>query len=919
MSATATAPPNPALPPSNPSAALLTPSTPELDAALAAILDSDDPLDSEKFDPLLYINALFPDAQSLSALPVVLTRLKRHLRSIDQASRELVRAQTDAGEAAAKEIERVRGSVETLRGRVDHFRSSAVHTRALVADIAGDMAHLDRAKRNLAHAVAVLRRGQMMATALAQLSHLLHHRRYAPCAALLSAVLALGAHFSTYSRVPEFARMVAKCEDVQKEARTKVVEEFTAAFSAQPGVRPPLTSLRDACELVDAMERAGEVRKQVLDIYCESQLKEYRSLFRGNDEIAALDNTSRRYAWLKRLLRLHDAEHAGAFPPTWRASDVLCERFCDDTRTDLAGVLSRQGERLDVKGMLGVLKETIEFEGWLARRSQDGRKAKTGGVEGQEGVEGAEGQADTDAGVALESTPTSVTVTTPVGGTAAPGSQFRRRISSAFEPYLSHYIAAEDASVSSLVDTYRNKPVSEDDVAMGVLTSSTELFLYYRNALVHCAKMSTGKTLVDLSKMFAKWLGHYAEILAGRLQKDEKKPLSPEDLSVSCLVVNTADYCYTTISQLEERLKDKADPELKEEIKLDSEREKFLNVAATAIRALVRGVENSVEPGFTAMVKIPWASLDVVGDQNAYVVTIAAGVRELVSSIRQAIANGRYYRSFCDKFAESLLNKYANNIYRCKPISEVGAEQMLLDTHAIKSTLTQLPNMGSDTPSTPPTTYVKLVAKGVSRVETLLKIVMTPNEPLEGFLENYLLLSSQDSNLANFQRVLELKGLKRTDQQLLTDMFLRRTSPGGQNLPPGPLGTPIGVARTGTPAPTAGSVNAITGLPGISLGGTKVAMGTDFGFKRLMGMVSNDSPPPTVPAVGANGVAAASSSAATFAGTFAKLQTGWKATTGTGDDGRGAAVGAQPPPLPAAEKPKVDLNTAFQKMWTNQK
>ncbi|KAJ3344051.1 Vacuolar protein sorting-associated protein 53 [Gonapodya sp. JEL0774] len=893
----------------------------ELDAALSAILDTNDPLDSSSFNVVEYVNLLFPDAPSLQSLPTAMSRLKRQLHSVDAASRELVRAQTDAGEEAKAGLEGVRAGIQSLHTRLSHIVYQSNLSRTLVKEIAGDIAHLDRAKRNLAHAVGVLRRGQMMATAVSQLSHLVRKRQYAPCAQLLSAVLSLSKHFESYSKVPEFAKLRERVEDLQKQMRESVRAEFEAGFTHPGALRPIVQQVRDACHLVDAMEKGPDIRKQMLDLYCDSQLKEYRALFRGNDEIAALDNTSRRYAWLKRLLRVHDSEHVAAFPLSWRASESLCERFCDDTKTDLIGVLAKTGDRLDVKAMLGVLRETIEFEGWLARRAGEGGGARSRGrTDEGAGQSGGELCGDQGEGEGMGATPatvspaTATSVLTPgaPGGQPIPGSQFRRRISSAFEPYLIHYISAEDGNVSALIDGYRTKPLSEDDVAMGVLTSSTELFLYYRNALVHCAKMSTGKTMVDLAKMFGKWLGQYADILAGRLQKDEKKPLSSDDVRVSSIMVNTADYCYTTISQLEERLRDKVDPELQEQINLNTERETFLSVSASAIRALVRGMENAVEPGLSAMVKIPWASLDVVGDQNPYVMEMAKEIQERVGEIKQAIANGRYFRSFCDKFAESLLNKYANNIYRCKPISEVGAEQMLLDTHAIKSTLNQLPNMGSDAPTTPPSTYIKLVAKGVSKCETLLKIVMTPNEPLEGFLENYLLLSSQDSNLANFQRVLELKGIKRVDHQVLTDMFLRRTTPGGQSLPAGPLGTPVVGARTSSPAPGAGTA-------GFTLGGA------DFGgFKRLMGMRTDESPSVSViaPSSGSASLSTTATATSTLAGTFAKLQTGWKTTTSATDDSRAAPSTTQPPPLPsqpAVEKPKVDFNSAFQKMWTTQK
>ena len=51
--------------------------------------------------------------------------------------------------------------------------------------------------------------------------------------------------------------------------------------------------------------------------------------------------------------------------------------------------------------------------------------------------------------------------------------------------------------------------------------------------------------------------------------KDEPgagQKLTRKDLSVTCLLLNSADYCLDTVSALEQKLIEKADPEFKERI-----------------------------------------------------------------------------------------------------------------------------------------------------------------------------------------------------------------------------------------------------------------------------------------------------------------------------------------------------------------
>lgn len=89
-------------------------------------------------------------------------------------------------------------------------------------------------------------------------------------------------------------------------------------------------------------------REKAIKIYVDSQLKPYRQIFGVNEEVcyesisyspfnnclqvSQLDNISRRYAWLKRLLKSCDENHAEIFPRSWCITGRLCEQFCDLTR-----------------------------------------------------------------------------------------------------------------------------------------------------------------------------------------------------------------------------------------------------------------------------------------------------------------------------------------------------------------------------------------------------------------------------------------------------------------------------------------------------------------------------------------------------------------------------------------------------------
>ncbi|KAJ1962448.1 Vacuolar protein sorting-associated protein 53 [Dispira parvispora] len=86
-----------------------------------------------------------------------------------------------------------------------------------------------------------------------------------------------------------------------------------------------------------------------------------------------------------------------------------------------------------------------------------------------------------------------------------------------------------------------------------------------------------------------------------------------------------------------------------------------------------------------------------------------------------------------------------------------------------------MPGIGMDNPPAPPTRFVKLVNKGVSRVEAVLKTILAPQEPVASIVENFLLLFPE-ATLGSFYVVLDLKGLKKSEQAPLVEIFKQRAS-----------------------------------------------------------------------------------------------------------------------------------------------
>jgi len=163
-----------------------------------------------------------------------------------------------------------------------------------------------------------------------------------------------------------------------------------------------------------------------------------------------------------------------------------------------------------------------------------------------------------------------------------------------------------------------------------------------------------------------------------------------------------------------------------------------------------------------------------VGDESAYISAIRSHLRQTVPLIRDYFSDRRkYFAHFCLKLATQLVNKFLGALFRCKPISVTGAEQLLLDTHALKVFLLNLPSVESSVVTKPPTMYTTSVTKAMTKAEMVLKVVMTDATKAEEFVNNYArMLPESDSS--ELQKILEMRSMRRSEQQQIIAIYRQK-------------------------------------------------------------------------------------------------------------------------------------------------
>ncbi|GLA04920.1 vacuolar protein sorting-associated protein 53 [Aspergillus niger] len=750
-----------------------------------------DPLDAADYDPIDHLNAIFSHPSTLSSVSQVSQSLREYEDELDNDIGALVEDQVTSNAESVERIQAAKADLTELFKKIDDVRDRASRTELAITEMTADIKQLDNAKKNLTLSMTVLKRLQMLTTAYDQLRSLGRTRQYRDCAQLLQAVIQLMAHFKSYRSIDQIALLSRNVADIQRELLEQVCEDFELAF-AKGEVGQKRHVLSEGCLVMDAL--GDHAKSRLVTWYCNFQLREYRQVFRNNEEAGSLDNISRRYAWFRRILKNYDEEYAPIFPASWRVNEILANIFCEGTREDFKGILSRSvrnGQTIDVNLLLSCLQETLDFEHSLERRFVSPSRP---------------------------STDTFASSEAPVFGQA---------ISEAFEPYLSVWVEAQDKQLAALIPKYRQQPAKPPDEEFDshiVISSSTDLFTFYRHSLQQCAKLSTGASLAELAKVFAKYLDQYAQVLLYYISErptghTPSKVPGTEDL---ILVLNTADYCYTTCNQLEEKIKGRLDKNLKQSVDLQSQADSFMGIASAAVRGLVRKVEIDLEPCWREMRNTPWNRLEGVSDQSSYVGELMSKTQTRCSELLQLLHKQQYARAFADHVVELISNVFIATIFQCKPVAETGAEQMLLDAYTLKTGLSSL------LPSPAPAGFVKRVNASFAKIEALLKTLQVQPSPPEALVQAYL-VHIADQNNANFRKILDLKGIRsRQEQNHLIELFQihRASDRYAANLQ---QSNPILTAMQASATPSSGTVS-----QGLGLGTAAASIGASTRFDPTM-------------------------------------------------------------------------------------
>ena len=874
----------------------------EVQDAINEVVPGEDPLDRVDFDPIDYINKAFPDESSLEHLDEIIRRMGSKIKRLDDDIVTSVRAQMDSSASGKRELESAQASIQELAVKIQDIKEKAEASGKLVNEICKDIKSLDYAKTNLTVSINVLEKLQMLckkkaqitstiitiklnikkklffftfflcvyvfifvctASGVSQLKSMLSNGKYSAAGAKLQAVVQLVNEFSSYrERVPKVQELEKSMVDLEEEAKKLACMEFQEVFR---GRKPVEACLGGVCELVGAFSEKG--REDFFRWFCDAQLEGYRRKFEDGTEEAQLEHMDRRYVWFRAAFQEIGDRYGAVFPAEWRMDERFSEEFCCLTKLSLIRLLDTPDAAINVTALVTALRRTTEFENALsdifepeddideilAQQERDYARIKDPERRERYIKEGRQ-RALEAAGI----DPSAAAGDSNGGEVYVRPKKFKGIISSVFSRHMDVYVEQERANVKDMFERMvKEERWSLEEVANSkIFGSCTDLIYYMKTTMSRCMEISLDEPLLKVHEIIRSYLAEYARVLAQHFPPDNTSRMKEDALKITCVIVNTAEFCKSRCDQFQRTFRKKIISKLADKISFKSAADEFKKACITrGIGLLSTLVCNTLEAPLAEMYKTNWSAVTDVGDSSPYAYTISATVEAALPVARHWLTDipglpTKHWQIFLDIFATQFMRLHLDALYKCRKVGDFGAQVLLLDLASLRKLLLKLPLLGTPEAAAADVTQMddvfyqsqagnsssssssaqkaagvnkeverwrKFVENTINAQNIVLKVIIGQPETM---VATYKALMPKGS-AENFQKIIELKaGLSKLDKMALMDEY--------NNVPAGErsfssssssiLGVPHSLGETGAELKkkTKDMFGKITGLAGES-------------------------------------------------------------------------------------------------------
>mmetsp|Transcript_27711 Transcript_27711/g.53901 ORF Transcript_27711/g.53901 Transcript_27711/m.53901 type:complete len:809 (-) Transcript_27711:186-2612(-) len=769
----------------------------ELEKTIQEVVSDLDPLDEADFDPVGYINSIFPDERSLTyakhesadpaqakkrrphhRLDMRLQTVKRDMTLVSDSISKSVRAHSVQRVQTKQAVGDAKHSIGALFDKIKAIKDKAEKSERMVQEICRDIKSLDHAKTHLTTTISALMKLHMLVQAVDMLMYMSEKKQYKEVANRLGAVDMLFNDFADFNHIPKIANLRTKMVKERSKLQSQILSEFQS-YGPNPsvGLDDMVAMLREGCLVIQAL--GPKAKDELLIWFSRSKLGPYTGIFGPGKPAAELRQTDRRYAWLRRTLREYDEQFGSIFPKSWGVPAVLSRDFCLLTKDHLRSVLKAQHSTMDINALVAALQKTIAFENELQMRYGNVDDAVDASVDAT-----AKGGMDANA---IKMRYRQDAKGNPVASTGVK-MEFRKLVSAVFYPYLGQYVQLERENIAKLLSQVEKEEEwdgggaideKEGNADRRTLSCSEKYFIYIKKSLQRCSRLTTGAILFEIAGEYQKGLRDLAAMLTAKLPKkpDNAYSLTKTDNITCTLIANTAEECKEIIPGIAEAIQKVIDTKFQDEVDFSNEQSDFASLANTAVDAIVKGFNFRLGKCLQIMAKINWGQWEQVGDQSEYVTQINSMLSQYAPMVCKMLGD-KYHLYFCNRLAQTCIPLYEEAIFKCRRVNTLGAQQLALDSHALKSVFLSVPNLRGDKISERRTrAFRRIVDREMGKVVAIVKTLASPLDCLIATFKTLMPKGQESTHSETLTKVLYLKGLAKKEMQALVDSYNANVEP----------------------------------------------------------------------------------------------------------------------------------------------
>lgn len=427
----------------------------------------------------------------------------------------------------SEEIEKAKKLSKEIISEIGIIKEKAKKSEEIVYDMCKDLKSLDIAKKNLTFSIDALKKFIMMVDAIEKLREACEHKHYGMIANLISAFNELSKYFKKYEQIPQIQSLYKEKNLIVEELFKVVLEDFEAYENQTAPVTPE--QIADAAKVIEVLgenywRKFGQAINGII-------LKQYEEQY-GSPESAVLENTERRFGFIKRKMENFKDKFGKVMPVEWGMDCLLLYEFCSITRIHINNILERTSASTSVAILMKALELSLKFENKITDLM----------TKKYEKLIAREKKNKYD----LQALP-----------------RFAGAISNSFERYLTPYIKSEEETLAETLF----KHLEDDKISeLKVYNSALILFHGVKNSVRRASNFSKGSLLLEILKVVKKMFVIYSE----RCFEKSKRCGEAFEETI-CWIVNTGEYCKNIIEGVREVFEGAIEPAFADSIEFSNE------------------------------------------------------------------------------------------------------------------------------------------------------------------------------------------------------------------------------------------------------------------------------------------------------------------------------------------------------------